>query len=218
MPKNHNKIDLTGVIFGRWTVIDESSFRGVDECVRWNCICECGKVGVIRGTELRKGLSTSCGCRKAEVARNQTKHGASRVGNRTSEYNTWLSMKSRCYDINHESYQDYGGRGVIVCEQWKDSFEVFLADMGLKPSSRHSIDRINVNGNYDPSNCRWATKKQQADNTRRNRWFEYNGEKMIMQDWADRFGVHYSNIHIMIKRGKTFEQVVGYYQNKKTAA
>lgn len=121
---------------------------------------------------------------------NQT-HGATVGGKRTPEYITWLSMRQRCCDPSHTSWKNYGARGVTVCERWKDSFENFLADLGPKPSRKHSLDRITATGNYEPGNCRWTTHKEQQNNRRNNRCVEIDGTKMTLAEAAAFLNVPY---------------------------
>jgi len=186
----------------------------------WACICECGVERDVRSDYLYNNRSLSCGCLKLELtSKRQTTHGATKKGKTTAEYRAWQSIKTRCYDESVNCYPNYGGRGVAVCDRWLNSFENFLADVGLRPSVNHSADRFpNTNGNYEPNNFRWATRAQQNRNQRRNVYLEYNGERMVLKDWATRFGVRYTCISVMLKSGRTFEQVVEYYQNKNKAA
>lgn len=131
--------------------------------------CECGTEKSVLGHSLRPGNTVSCGCHTRRRLRDATfniKHGEASGTRPTPEYTCWKGMKKRCVNPNFIDFEHYGGRGIKVCERWIDSYDNFLSDMGRKPSAAHSIDRINVNGNYEPSNCRWATQSQQNGNRR----------------------------------------------------
>ena len=117
-------------------------------------------------------------------------HGHARIKRRTPEFTAWSNMLDRCYNANKPGYKDYGGRGISVCDRWKHSFNDFLSDMGLRPSSKHSLDRFpNNDGNYEPSNCRWATKPEQQANTTRNVIISYNGKSMNIKEWSNETGI-----------------------------
>lgn len=166
----------TGERFGRWTVLHESDARKGHRL--FECRCDCGTIQVVFLSALRSGLSGSCGCLRREVV---TTHGKSWKENKTAEYRIWTGMRARCRD----GHKNYGARGIKVCERWDRSFEAFLADMGPRPSARHSIDRIDNDGNYEPSNCRWVTMVRQLRNTRQNVWVWYNGHRCLLVDVAE---------------------------------
>ena len=167
-------IDLGGQRFGRWRVVGPHpermryGRRRHAVAVLWQCVCDCGEQRLVFGSNLRAGYSKSCGCLKREqTIKRSTKHGHARRGNHTSIYDRWVSMRQRCFDPGHPCYPDYGGRGISICDDWR-SFENFYADM-LDPPLGLSIDRINNDGNYEPSNCLWASASVQVRNRRRKR-------------------------------------------------
>lgn len=198
-------IDLVGSMFGRLTVVKRSgAVRGRPS---WLCVCSCGEIRVVSGSDLRGGDTKSCGCLQIEWARSgksQTTHGM----RYTTEYKIWVGMKQRCLNPNDKAYPDYGGRGITVCPEWINSFEVFLSDMGNRPSKNHSLDRGDNDGPYSPSNCRWSTRGEQGNNQRTNRVLEYDGRKLTMAEWARYFGVNYRTLKWAIGRGETLESIV----------
>jgi len=165
--------------------------------------CKCGTRDVIECTSVKSGHSKSCGCLKSELttAKNTT-HGMSR----TSTYEIWSGMIKRCFDENNQAWDNYGGRGIHVCDRWLQ-FEKFFEDMGERPP-KMSIERIDNNKGYEPSNCKWATSKAQGRNTRRNRILTANGKSMCIADWADATGIDYDVLSRRVCLGWADERVI----------
>ena len=161
--------NIAGQRFGRLLVIGFSGTSWRHEAM-WLCVCDCGTVLVIGGIGLRSRKTKSCGCLRREVLtatilKATAKHGHTRNYAQTSEYRAWRDAKSRCFNPKTIGYQNYGGRGITMCDRWRDNFEFFLADVGPRPHGL-TLDRINNDGNYEPGNCRWATRKEQRKNQR----------------------------------------------------
>lgn len=165
-PSRHVK-NLTGQKFGRFIVASFLHVSRHGDAI-WRCKCACGKEIAVRSSNLRSGNTSSCGCfRRDNMRKIAYRHGHAAGGSCSTEYSSWSSMKGRCHNKKDHAYKWYGGRGITVCDRWRNSFPNFLADMGRKPSPELSIDRINNDGNYEPENCRWATAKQQTANSRK---------------------------------------------------
>lgn len=192
-------IDLTGQRFGRLTVVAECGRR--NGSVTWKCQCDCGNVTEARSNHLRRGLIRSCGCLNKEVI---TKNGQSR----THLYHVWQCIKDRCLNKNYAYWKNYGGRGVTVCEEWRDfeKFRKWAMENGYREGL--TIDRINNDGNYEPSNCRWTDQKTQTRNRRSNVPIEHNGERHCLSEWAEILGVPYARLHSRFRRGWTPTEIL----------
>lgn len=176
----------------------------------WNCECDCGgRVVVSSGKLLSKTRPTrSCGCLQREATAERNRKNATHRDVQSAEYNSWKGMKQRCTNKKDRNYFRYGGRGIAVCQRWLDSYEAFLKDMGRSPSCKHSIERVDVNGNYEPSNCVWATIKTQNRNTRRTQRFIYKGELMSLPDLCDLVGKSKPTVVVRLKLGWTIEDAL----------
>lgn len=194
--------DLSGQIFNRWTVIGPPSLGGKNgTTVFWICRCECGTVKPVASGHLKNGASASCGClHKERAAEFATKHKSIK----TREYSSWRAMKERCSNPNHIEWRNYGGRGIGVCQRWADrksGFSNFINDMGKIPDNSYSIDRIDVNGDYSPENCKWSSRKEQANNRRNSVIVEYHGRSQTISQWSEETGIGYHELYNANKRG-----------------
>lgn len=201
MAENNNTLpskrikDLRGRRFGRLEVLAFVGLRGsaAHPAAWWCCRCDCGNVTEINSGELlrkpngqRQGVR-SCGCLQPESAvATHTKHGLCH----SPEYQAWSDMRVRCYNPKAGEFKNYGARGIIVCPEWRENFDQFYMDIGPRPSPDHSLDRIDVYGNYEKSNVRWATKKEQQRNQRRTRWVIFNGERITLAEAAERMSIN----------------------------
>ncbi len=187
---------LPGEMFGRWTVVGTAEPSPRHE-PRRRCRCTCGAERPVLVNSLLRGVSTGCGC----VREGNVRHGGARArAPRTPEYSTWQAMRKRCANPRAPEYHSYGGRGIQVCERWND-FAAFLADMGPKPSPGHTIDRLDPDGNYEPANCRWATRQEQTRNRRTSHMVTVEGISRPMADWADRVGIPYTTLRSRLRDG-----------------
>jgi hypothetical protein len=185
----------------RWLVLAQA------ESGRWLCRCECGHECLLveHGLRYSKAFGcNACACR----ARNLAKPKKADATKRMPEYNSWRQMRARCHDPRNPAYGYYGGRGIAVCERWRSSFVAFVEDMGRRPSDAHSLDRIDVNGNYEPGNVRWATRKEQQRNRRDNERLTANGETLMLVEWADRTGIAIGTLRSRIRYGWSPDRTV----------
>lgn len=197
------KVDFTNKRFSRLVALRREN--RADHRTYWTCRCDCGRIHSVRGSHLKHGKIRSCGCLHREMLSTQTRtHGMTG----SPEWKSWAHMRSRCNNPDDPSYPDYGGRGIRVCKRW-DGFPSFFKDMGFKPSRGHSIHRVNNDDNYSPNNCRWATKLEQAQNKRNNRFLTFQGKTLCMAEWGRVMGFGTSVISQRLRYGWTVERAVG---------
>lgn len=193
-------IDLTGQRFGRLVVLERDYSNSKQ--VSWFCQCDCGNKVSVRSGNLRSGNTQSCGCLFLDKV---TTHGGASSRHKSKLYHIWSDMKSRCYCETEPNYRKYGARGITVCKEWQDSYTSFLEWANANgydetlPRGICTLDRIDVNGNYCPENCRWITHKQQQNNKTNNCLIEYNGETHTITEWSELLNI---NVHTI--RGRLF--------------
>lgn len=178
--------NIEGGVFGDLLVLRRAQKKSYNKNKYWVCKCMCGIEIEVEHGKLIRSQRSCIECRR-------TKYTGTHKKSKTKIYGVWLTMRQRCLNPEVKAYANYGGRGICVCNRW-DDFELFLKDMGHPPSSKHTLDRIDVNGNYEPSNCRWATRKDQALNKRNNHVLEYNGEKLTISEWSTKLEIPYNTI------------------------
>lgn len=212
--------DLTGKRFGRLTVMYQNGFKykpSGQRNVLWHCKCDCGNEKDIPANTLRNGSSKSCGCLNRELAiERATIHGGCKNGTVENIYKIWSNMEARCYQTSSVRYKEYGGRGIKICDSWLDysNFREWALKNGYKPGL--SIDRIDVNGNYCPENCRWATAIEQANNTRRNLYITAFGTTKTLAEWAREMGVDSRTIQQRLKSGWDAEKAISDTTDERT--
>jgi hypothetical protein len=173
--------------FGAWVTSDASGARRL-------CRCDCGTVRYVLAQDLKNGKSTNCGCVRERAWRAAAKAAVTKHGmTNSTEFRIWTDMRRRCHDPRRPDYHRYGGRGITVCDEWRESFEAFYRDMGPRPPGR-TLDRLHNDQGYNKQNCIWATKKRQDRNRRTNRIVEVDGIRMTLADAAERYGIHYPTL------------------------
>lgn len=186
----HNILELANQRFGRLVAIEYSHSTKHERV--WKCLCDCGKDHFVGASLLNKGRVRSCGCV-------MTTHGLTK----SSTYKSWSGMRTRCESVTYRDYPLYGGRGIKICRRWR-KFINFLADMGVKPTPQHTLDRINNNKGYSKANCRWATWKEQQRNRRNNSKYTYQGRTQLIMDWAKEYGLKRQTLERRLKIGMDF--------------
>lgn len=194
-----------GKVFGRLTVL-RRSHRGPAGVTFWLCKCECGQEIATPLFPLRSGRTKTCGCYgKKRIGTFNKTHGLSH----RREYTIWCGIKARCYNKSNRSYPRYGGRGVTVCQRWRESFDAFIADVGWPPTDRfYTLDRKDGTKGYEPGNVRWATYDQQANNTRSNKRLTAFGRTQTIAQWARETGLHYRLISARLAAGWPHERIL----------
>ena len=203
MPARKN---LLGCVYGRWTVL--SYYGSSGQGAMWLCECSCGTKKPVHASSLLHGKSNSCGCLMVELtSKFHKKHGHnSKINGQSPTYRSWRNMLRRCNDPKHGSYSNYGGRGIKVCEEWRN-FEQFLADMGERPEDK-TLDRIDGDKGYSKENCRWMNMTEQANNRANNHRLTYQGETHTISEWAVKLGIKDGTIRARLFRGFSTEDAL----------
>lgn len=198
--------DFTPETFGRLTAIGHAFMVGRRSYQVFEC--NCGNAIVARVGDVKRGNTQSCGCYRKEVASERTVARNTKHGLHKHElYGTWASIIQRCYDPKHQAYPNYGGRGITVCDRWRESFASFLSDMGERPGGC-TVDRIDNSKGYEPNNCRWATAQEQHNNTRSNRLLTFNGKTQTVSQWERELGFPVRLIHNRLRLGWPVERAL----------
>ena len=202
-------VDLIGQRFNRLLVVERVE-NSKNRKARWKCVCDCGNVKIATSQDLKRGHTQSCGCLHDEVARingQKIRHGQSH----TRIHRIWTQMKTRCFNPNKDNYELYGGRGITVCDEWRNSFETFYEwAMQNGYQAGLTIDRINPDGNYEPANCRWATPKWQSRNRRDTVFVEINGQMKSLSEWCEIKEVPYISAYQRYKKGFVGEEIFNF--------
>lgn len=194
------RLDLKGHKFGRLTVSERA--EKLNNRTAWICKCECGNIAVVNTDPLRAGKTKSCGCIAKELVTNlNLSHGQKRNRKASREYKSWQHAKSRCFVSSNRKYKIYGARGITMCDRWANSFMSFYEDMGPCPQGM-TLDRIDVNGNYEPGNCRWATPKEQSRNIRKNVIVNFKGRPLTLVEFSEKIGANYKTVHRLYRYQK----------------
>lgn len=197
-----------GMRYGRLLVLGEGE-RNKQNIRRWSCRCDCGKIKNLKTFDLINGNVVSCGCYSREkFTLMTTRHGGASGGKRTSEYQAWINAKKRCYYPKNKEFKNYGGRGIKMSSDWLNDYSKFISDMGQKPTSKHSLERIDVDGDYFKENCRWATMSEQNLNKRTNRIVSFDAKSQHLCLWAKEMKIKKSTLGSRIKAGWSYEKIL----------
>lgn len=206
--RRNSAAELAGQRFGKLVAIERVNKKG--ERPRWLCKCDCGNTKIVPSGALLRGSSNSCGClvKEKNISRSTTHNGSN-----SRLYQVWVNMTRRCENQSSDAYKNYGGRGISICEEWKDfsKFREWAISTGYDETAKHgvcTIDRIDVNGDYAPENCRWATAKTQCRNKRGNRFLELNGERKTVAEWSEITGIKYNTLLRRINAGWSVERAL----------
>lgn len=202
------KLDWSGKTQGSLTILRDVGKDSYGSRL-WECLCSCGEVVRKTSGNLANGVkscSAACGVTTSNTLR--AKHGQARDNHRSKIYNAWISMVQRCTNPNVTHFERYGGRGITVCQEWIDKFEVFHNDVGDPPTPKHTLDRIDNDKGYEPNNVRWATRKEQSNNTSSNTWVEYEGKRMTWAQWATYLDVPYNLLMTRVKNKLPLEKIL----------
>ncbi len=196
---------LVGCVFGRLRVVGRDTEKSTTKRSYLRCVCRCGVHVSVYRSNLISGSTTSCGCLFREVSKDtHTLHGYSHL----PEYSIWIKIKHRCLNTKSSTYPTYGGRGITLCARWKNSFPMFLSDMGPRPTTKHQIERKDNDKGYYRSNCKWATCTEQSRNRRSTRLLEYAGKTQCLLDWAREYGIRRETLAYRLNAGWSIDEAL----------
>ncbi len=205
----NQRMDSTGQKYGRLTFLEPTGETNIHRNALWKLRCDCGKIVILPGTDVRRGNTKSCGCLFKEIDRKiPLKHGLTMGKARLRLYNIWSAMKERCSNRANENYHRYGGRGITVCQEWLEFLPFHNWAMSNGYQTTLTIERINNDGNYEPSNCKWATHKEQGKNTSRNHCITFREETKTVGEWADILGLRPNALLMRIRNGWPIEKAL----------
>lgn len=200
-------LNLSGQRFARLVAIEKAGHKTQDGRVLWKCVCDCGAEVIVTAGHLRSGNTKSCGCQKADATAQRNRDNARHGMTKSPTWISWDQMIQRCTNPLHKSYPRYGGRGIVICKRWLESFEAFLADMGERPDGK-TLDRRRNAGNYEPGNCRWSTPKVQSNNRSDNVVIEFQGRSQTIAQWAEELGMSRQALRYRLNNGWTTEEAM----------